>query len=163
MRSNQKAFPATTSALRSLVVIFLMFTTAIIASAQQSNPSLRTAIGARADEFMAVFARGDGAGVAALYSQQAHLFPPNASAIKGRAGIQTFWQGAIDSGLKQIKLEITEVHGMGGMAVEVGTFSVLGANDQVVDTGKYIVVWKRERGKWMLYRDIWNSNTPART
>jgi hypothetical protein len=28
------------------------------------------------------------------------------------------------------------------------------------DTGKYIVVWKRQDGVWKLHADIWNSDAP---
>jgi ketosteroid isomerase-like protein len=26
--------------------------------------------------------------------------------------------------------------------------------------GKYVVVWKRGKGGWQLYRDIWNETPP---
>jgi ketosteroid isomerase-like protein len=29
-----------------------------------------------------------------------------------------------------------------------------------MDDGKYVVLWKREKDGWKLYRDIFNSNTP---
>jgi uncharacterized protein (TIGR02246 family) len=134
-----------------------------IASAKQSNSQLRKAIVAANAEFVAAFARGDGAGVAALYAVDGQLLPPNGNIVSGRDGIKTFWQGAIDSGLKQVKLETVEVHGAGGMIAEVGKYSILDGNGQVVDSGKYVVLWKLEKGKWRLFRDIWNSNTPARS
>jgi ketosteroid isomerase-like protein len=31
----------------------------------------------------------------------------------------------------------------------------------VIDTGKYVVVWKRVGGRWKLLRDIWNTSRPA--
>jgi hypothetical protein len=31
----------------------------------------------------------------------------------------------------------------------------------ILDTGKYIVIWKRENGAWKWHRDIWNSSRPA--
>jgi len=171
MRHTLRVFPAL---VFLLVLASALFISAGVASAQQankqsgarlqkSNNSLRQAIVAANGEFAAAFARGDGAGVAALYSEKAQLLQPNGNIISGRAAIQTFWQGAIDSGLKQIKLETIEVHGTGGTTAEVGTYSMLGGNGQVLDSGKYVVLWKREKGRWWLYRDIWNSNTPARS
>lgn len=163
MRRNQRVFPASASALlSSLVVISVVLVATGIAWAQQNNTAVRKAIVAASTEFSAAFARGDSAGVAALYSENAQVLQPNGNIISGRAGIQTFWQGAMDSGLKQVKLETVEVHGAGGTTAEVGTYSILGGNGEVLDSGKYIVVWKREKGKWKLYRDIWNSNLPAR-
>ena len=31
----------------------------------------------------------------------------------------------------------------------------------VLDSGKYIVVWKREGDAWRWHRDIWNSSRPV--
>ena len=143
------------------VCVVLMF--AGVASAQQSNSQLRKAIVAANAEFAAAFARGDGAGIAALYAVDGQLLPPNSNIVSGREAIKTFWQGAIDSGLKQVKLETIEVHGAGATVAEVGTYSILDGNGQVLDSGKYVVIWKREKAKWRLYRDIWNSNNPARS
>jgi ketosteroid isomerase-like protein len=30
----------------------------------------------------------------------------------------------------------------------------MGDGDKVLDSGKYIVVWKRQDGQWKLHRDI---------
>lgn len=146
----------------TLVAVCVLLMTATVASAQQSESRLRKAIVAANAEFAAAFARGDGASIATLYAADGKVLQPNGNIISGRGAIQTFWQGAIDSGLKQIKLETIEVHGTGGTTAEVGTYSLVGGNGQVVDSGKYMVLWKKERGKWRLYRDIWNSNTPVR-
>ena len=35
------------------------------------------------------------------------------------------------------------------------------ANGATVDNGKYLSVYKRVDGKWLLIRDTWNSDTPA--
>ena len=158
MKLTRKVFKALAPAL--VVISALLISTGAI-SAQQSNSSLKKSIEAANGDFVAAFARGDGAGVAALYSVQGQVLQPNGNIVSGRSRIQTFWQGAIDSGLKQIKLETVEVAGMGGTVAEVGRYSILGGNGQVLDSGKYVVIWKREKGKWRLYRDIWNSNSPA--
>ena len=31
----------------------------------------------------------------------------------------------------------------------------------VLDSGKYVAIWKNEGGQWRLHRHIWNSNTPS--
>jgi ketosteroid isomerase-like protein len=35
--------------------------------------------------------------------------------------------------------------------------------DNKRDSGKFIVVWRREKGGWKLTLDIWNSSMPAST
>jgi ketosteroid isomerase-like protein len=33
------------------------------------------------------------------------------------------------------------------------------AKDGKVDQARYVVVWKREGGRWKLHRDIWNAGS----
>jgi uncharacterized protein (TIGR02246 family) len=155
MRTTRKSLPA-------LVAAIILLLVANITSAQQAKARLRDAIVAANQNFVAAFARSDGAALASLYSQSGQVLPPNGNIVSGRHGIQTFWQGAIDSGLKQVKLETVDVIGMGNTVAEVGRYTLLRGGDEVVDSGKYIVLWKLEKGKWRLYRDIWNSNNPLR-
>jgi ketosteroid isomerase-like protein len=87
---------------------------------------------------------------------------PNFDIVAGRPAIRMIWQGAMNiMGYKGIALEIVEVEEHGDTAYEVGKYTLLGKNGEVMDVGKYIVVWKHEAGEWKLHRDIINSNRPA--
>jgi uncharacterized protein (TIGR02246 family) len=110
---------------------------------------------------MAKFNQGDGAGVAALYTANGQLLPTHSDIVSGTQDIAKFWQGAFDAGIKKAKLDTVEAEGHGDMAHEVGKYTLMGDGDKVLDTGKYVVVWKRQDGKWKLHRDIWNSSQPA--
>ncbi|MFN2509433.1 MAG: DUF4440 domain-containing protein [Chthoniobacterales bacterium] len=129
----------------------------------QEGSSPTSSIRLANQEFMASLAKGDAAALAAMYSKDAQLMPANAEVIRGRDGIQKYWQAAIDAGLKELKIETLEVHGGGGSdtVAEVGKFSALGAGEKIIDEGKFIVIWKREDGKWRLHRDMFSSNQPA--
>lgn len=117
-------------------------------------------IPAAAEAFAAAFNSGDGAGVAALYSEDAALLPPDGKRVDGRAAIQTFWQGAIDSGLSNLTLNTVEILESGDYASEVGGLTLDAPGEGGAKTkveGKFIVVWKKNaEGTWQLHRDIWN-------
>ena len=121
----------------------------------------RAAIEAANKKFVAAFAKGDAAGVAAAYSADANAFPPNAPIIKGRAGIQKMWQDVINSGIASVSLATTEVESAGNIAYESGTYEMKTKDGKVADRGKYCVVWKKANGQWMLHRDIWSTDLPA--
>lgn len=104
---------------------------------------------------------GDAAKVAAFYARDAQLLPPNSDIISGQTNIEAFWKGILQTGVKGVKLETLEIAGTHDMAHEIGKFTILGENEQVLDSGKYIVLWMLEDGKWKLHRDIWNSSQPA--
>ncbi len=112
-------------------------------------------------KFVAAFNAGDAATVAGFYSEDGAVFPPGGARADGRAAIQQFWQGAIDSGMKIDDLHAVEVDARQDLASEVGVFtlSVPGEGGTMTKvSGKYIVTWKRAGHTWQLYRDIWNTN-----
>jgi len=114
------------------------------------------------EKFMAVFSRGDTAGLATLYTENGQLMPTNSDFVTGREAIREFWQVSIDRGVRAMKLETVEVDGHGHTAIEVGRYTVLGEGERILDNGKYIVIWKQVDGQWKLHRDIFNSSKPAR-
>jgi uncharacterized protein (TIGR02246 family) len=131
------------------------------ANTMTGSTAVHKAIAAANERFMAAFDSHDAAGVAALYTEDGRLLPPNADVMAGKEAIQTFWQGAMDAGLASAQLEIVEVEDHGDTAIEVSQYTLGGADGQPLDQGKYIVIWKREAGDWKLHRDIFNSSLPA--
>ncbi|KPK04105.1 MAG: hypothetical protein AMJ56_18035 [Anaerolineae bacterium SG8_19] len=110
---------------------------------------------------MVNFNRGDAAGMADLYTDDGQVLPPNSDFVIGKEAIQAFWQALMDMGIKEAKLDIVEVEEQDDLAVEVSKYTLQGEEGQVLDQGKYIVIWKREDGQWKLHRDIFNSSLPA--
>lgn len=111
--------------------------------------------------FMQSISRGDASAVAGLYAEGARLLPPNSDFIEGHEAIRQFWQGALDMGIRGAKLETLEVEAAGDRAVEIGRYTLEVKGGETADTGKYLVVWKKEGESWKLYRDIWNTSRPA--
>lgn len=109
--------------------------------------------------FEAAAAKGDGAGVAALYTADAQLLPANSDVVSGTAAIQKFWQGLLGSGLA-VTLKTLEAEGHGTIAHEVGQYEIRDAAGKSVDKGKYVVIWKRDGARWKLHRDIWTTSAP---
>ena len=140
--------------LLTILALGILLPTAVVAGAP------RTHIDEAMVKFLAAFNAGDGATVASFYSEDAALFPPGGERIDGRSAIQTFWQGAIDSGMKIDELHAVEVNSGGDVAGDVGVFilSVPGESGPTKVPGKYIVIWKRAGHTWQLHRDIWNTN-----
>ena len=122
--------------------------------------SVRSEIDAANAQFAALAAKGDGAGLAALYATDGQVLPSGSDPIKGPPAIQKFWQGALDSGIAGIGLTTIEVFGRGPTATEVGQYELRDKAGKVLDHGKYIVVWRHEGGKWKLLRDMFSTNTP---
>lgn len=129
--------------------------------AQQDTAKIREAIEAANGYFMQAFNKGDASVVAAYYTAEGQLLPGNSDFVNGTQSIQEFWQGVMNMGIKSVKLETIEVEGMGEVAYELGKYTLFAEADQMLDQGKYIVIWKQVEGVWKLHRDIWNTSVPA--
>lgn len=124
---------------------------------------VRSAIEAANKKWEAAVRRGDGPGVAALYTAQGQLLPAQSDFVSGTQAIGQFWQAVFNSGIKEASLTTVEVEAHGNTAHEVGKYELRGADGTVLDHGKYIVVWKKEGDAWKLHRDIWTTSVvPAR-
>lgn len=121
----------------------------------------KEAIALANQQFMAAFKQANASGVAGCYTTDAQLLPVHAGFIAGQNNIQGFWQAVMDMGIKAAKLETVELEVLGKTAIEVGKYTLLGGKEQVMDSGKYIVVWRNEQGHWKLHRDIWTTSLPA--
>ena len=126
-----------------------------------NSTDVHDAIVAADETFMTTFSRGDAAGIAALYTENGQFLPPNSDFVTGKQAIQATFQAFMDMGIKAIKLETIEVEGYGDTASEVGKYTLEGEGGQVLDQGKFIVIWKQEAGQWKLHRDIINTSMPA--
>ena len=110
--------------------------------------------------FLESFNNGDAKGVAMKYVENAKLLPPNSDVITGLDGIETFWKGAMDMGLKKAELETVKAEGFGGTAIEEGRYKLFLENGQIADQGKFIVIWRNVNGTCKMDLDIWNSSNP---
>ena len=107
------------------------------------------------------FSRGDAAAIAAFYTDDAVVMPPNSKMIKGRKAIEEFWKGAMGMGVRSIQLDTLDVQSGTDLAYEIGNATMIiqpQGGKAATDTVKYVVVWKRQPdGSWKLAADIWNS------
>ena len=130
-------------------------------ASQGTSTEVQAAIAAVNENFMAAFNRWNAAGLADFYTENGQLLPTGSDFVTGRVAIQAFWQAAMDRGRKTVRLEIVEAEGHGDTAIEIGKYTLSWEAGDVMDRGKYVVIWKQEGGQWKLHRDIWNTSLPA--
>ena len=125
-----------------------------------SNTDVAAVISTNNKKLCGELAAGNAAGVADLYATGAQLMPPNVDFIETDA-LTSWWQGAIDMGVKDGSLTSLSVEVHGDTAIEVGRYKLFGDDRVELDDGKYLVVWRKEGGDWKLYLDIFNTSQPA--
>ena len=146
--------------LRPAAVLACAFVLASVPALAQTD-NVKAAIEAANKKFADAVAAGNASALASMYGDEAIVFPPNSEPVRGRAAIQKFWQGVLTSGVKQAALTVNEAEAHGDTAFETGVYVMKDAAGKDLDRGKYVVIWKRVKGQWMLHRDIWNTSMPA--
>jgi uncharacterized protein (TIGR02246 family) len=102
------------------------------------------------------------AAMAAQYTEDGVMCPPNEPVVKGRAAIQA-WAAKFPP-VTAFVLTNTKVEGAGDLAYVHGTFTMTIAPPGVPpmkDSGKYLEIRKRQAdGKWLHSIDMFNSDLP---
>jgi uncharacterized protein (TIGR02246 family) len=135
------------------ITLAIVFLAGLIAPAFAQKAEI-AAVNAK---WMELFNKGNFAGVASLYTDDATAFPPGSGMVKGRAAIAEMWKGMAEQ-VSDPKVTTIDVKRFGRFAArEIGTFSLKtkGPTPKEV-TGKYVVVWEKVGRDWKLAADIWN-------
>lgn len=154
--------------LSKLVILAASFA-ALAACAKSNAPAAadtaadKAAIDAVEVAFYKGFNAGDAAAVADLYAEDAVLNAPGIPALRGKALIREFFvkdaAQAAAAGHTEGDGAETEVGVSGDLAWRWGTYKITDKSGATVDAGKYITVFQRRDGKWLIFRDTWNSDT----
>jgi len=71
------------------------------------------------------------------------------------------WQSILALPIAAIQLQTVDLGTGEDTAWEAGRYTMVGNDGKPAEAGKYVVIWKHDEAGWKIYRDIWNSNSPA--
>ncbi|HEY9259848.1 YybH family protein [Chitinophaga sp.] len=150
--------------LKLPVLLFIMVVCSFngIAQSQQlSNlEDAKKAIAQANAIHFSLFAKNDGS-ILNLYTEDACLLMPGAPAFCGHDGLAKFFNDVYAAGSRNGKITTLDVYGDGGdFVTEVGLTQVFDGNGKMLGEGKYIVVWKKTKDGWKMFRDMYNSSQP---
>jgi uncharacterized protein (TIGR02246 family) len=123
------------------------------------------AIRAQVDQWLQLVKAKNAAAIAALYTDDGAVMPPNGPIGKGHTAIQQTWASMMQTpgfDLTFVPEQII-VSSSGDMALDRGTYKLAIAPGVTAktDTGKYVVVWRKIGDEWKAAADIFNSDLPA--
>jgi|TARA_B110000495_G_C23008963_1_gene596529 uncharacterized protein (TIGR02246 family) len=145
----------------SLGAFLLALTCLASADVPRQSLTVEDEINAANSVFMELYASGNAAALAELYTEDAVVLASNQDFVTGKNEIQALMQNLIDSGLKSITLITLEAERFDDTATEMGRYIFENKEGQIVDKGKYLVIWKLTDGQWKFHRDMFNSSEPA--
>ena len=113
--------------------------------------------------WLSAYNAGDVEKIVAMYAEDAVLMPPHSAVAAGHAGIRAFLTtdtaAAKAAGVKIVPGAATA--GVAGdTGWESGSYTIADASGATVDSGSYLSVARKSNGKWLLVRDIYNSDRP---
>lgn len=101
--------------------------------------------------YTAAYNRGDVDGLMALWSPQSDFISFTGQHYQGREAITALFRTAFaDSPGRTIKLEVTHRQRLADDTVMDDGVLQLNATDGRIDRGRYVTIWGRENGKWLV-------------
>jgi len=100
--------------------------------------------------------------ITALYADDAVVSAPGKPSARGTTAIKDAFSkdiaAATKAGIANNAGASGETGVSGDLAWEWNTYSATDKSGKVVDKGKYVTLFERRNGKWVIIRDIWNSD-----
>ena len=113
---------------------------------------VRSTIEALDRQFSKDFYNGDSIALANYYSGDAKF-----GSLKGKE-ILSAWGRMVRNSIKEntrnLLFTTTAFTGDSDYMVELGTYEERNDNNELRNSGKYLVVWKQENDQWKIYRDM---------
>jgi uncharacterized protein (TIGR02246 family) len=152
--------PMRISVVSRLSAMALCLVTSSAAAEQTVNDEQQ--IRALDNAWVAAVQAKDLPGTVAFYASDGVLMAPGSPPAEGTAAITEGWRGilALQNGSLTFAPTKVSVAKSRDLAYETGTYTLAfdGPKGRVQDQGKYVVVWRKERGHWKAAVDIFNTN-----
>lgn len=131
----------------------------VIANTEAAEVSLREA----QDRWLKVLDGHDVNAIMSFLAEDAMLLPMDGELISDRKALRAHYQKGIEQRNAKLKLHIANIEAVveGDLGYTLGTYTITDANGEIAHRGKYIELWRWEKGAWKLSRDISNSSLPA--
>jgi uncharacterized protein (TIGR02246 family) len=128
-------------------------------AAQPAND--KAVLEAGTNTWIEAFNTHDADALASLYTEDAVLLPPNEPAVFGRDAIRATNKELLAEKGLGMELEDLEVNIVGDLGYKAGRYRMYSKDGGLLDRGKYIEIWKKTNGTWLIHRDMWNSSVVA--
>ncbi len=125
----------------------------------------RDAIAALRTAYQQSILAGDAAAMLEVYADDVVEMPPNMPLRSGKAAAEAAASADTNPPPSSFSLTSAETEGVGDLAYDRGsysfTMSMEGMPEPMADTGKYIVLLRKQAdGSWLMTTTIWNSDLP---
>ena len=115
------------------------------------------------DELVRLVNRQSWDSVAAVYVQDAYILAPGAPPVSGRKAIASFWRTVSGRGMQQLELQLVDLEQSGDKLTARGKYVMYDKGGAILDLGKFIAIYRKEKGSWRLQTDMFNTSMETRS
>lgn len=94
------------------------------------------------------------------FTDDARVFPPNSEMVIGKKAISQLNTDWVNYGIYEFTEASTSFYGNEEYLIDEGNYHLQYGDDRIIDSGKYINIWKNVNGEWKIYSNIWNTSLP---
>ncbi len=154
-----------TTTLKAIACAIVIF---FATGCKEEKPVIKSAtmeqLGQPNRDFAAALIKKDAQSAANIYTEEASILPPNEPIIIGRENIKKYWEGLIEAGLIDVKVQTLDAKSDGDLGYEIGSYELKfqdSTGKTYLDKGKYTEILKRKPdGNWVSIFGMWSADSP---
>ena len=81
----------------------------------------------------------------------------------GRNAIATFWRTVSKRGMHSLQLHLVDLKISGDLLIANGKYVMRNRKNEILDVGKFIAIYTKEKKEWRLQTDMFNSSLETRS
>ncbi|MEY3423062.1 MAG: hypothetical protein RIR48_3392 [Bacteroidota bacterium] len=101
--------------------------------------------------------------VGAIYATDATIFAPGSPPLTGQKAIASFWHTVSIRGMHTIEIQFIDLEQSGDKLIARGKYVMKNQQDEIIDIGKFIAIYKKENTNWRLQTDMFNTSMETRS
>lgn len=102
-------------------------------------------------------------GMSNLYTSDGIIYPPGAPPVIGRNAIATFWRTVSKRGMHSFQLHLVDLEISGDLLIANGKYAMRNKQNEILDIGKFMAIYRKEKNVWRLQTDMFNSSLETRS
>lgn len=115
------------------------------------------------DELVRLLNKAEWDSVAAIYAIDASILAPGTPPVVGRDAISSFWYTAALRGMSSIELQLMDLEISGDFLIGRGKYQMNDEQKEIIDIGKFVAIYRKEKGEWLLQTDMFNTSMETRS
>jgi ketosteroid isomerase-like protein len=101
--------------------------------------------------------------VASIYASDATIMGPGSPPVSGQKAIASFWHTVSIRGMHTLELQVIDLEQSGDKLIAKGKYVMNNKQDEIIDIGKFIAIYKKEKNDWRLQTEMFNTSMETRS